>query len=199
MLDQYCIQRFLKIISSSVAPLVIEAPSLVALSSGQPQIPAVLEHRFPSMRHSLVTGMEDAEEGLAVLAQTFPGIEQLTLQNEKDMVGQVFKAIICGDIDDSRNGGRVVAQWPKLHTIAVAACKEDFNASKLQDSILHSQHAGRPIHKLLIPQSNIAGEFGADVLKELEKIAEIDEFYVDWPTPFDWSKDVDDWGKWSGW
>ncbi|KZP04691.1 hypothetical protein FIBSPDRAFT_940852, partial [Athelia psychrophila] len=53
--------------------------------------------------------------------------------------------------------------------------------------ILQSQRAGRPIRKLLLPQTIFAGE-GADALVELGKLVEIDKFHLDWPTPFDLSK-----------
>ncbi|KZP04694.1 hypothetical protein FIBSPDRAFT_940854 [Athelia psychrophila] len=152
------------------------------------------------MRHLLVTELEDFgyfedfEENLVVLAQSFPDIEQLTIQNGQHM-DDVFKAILCGDSEDSADGGRVVVQWPKLQTIAVSACIEDFDASKLQNLILRSQRAGRPIRKLLLPQTVIAGE-GADALVELGKLVEMDEFNIDWPTPFDWSKEPELPGGW---
>lgn len=91
--------------------------------------------------------------------------------------GRRLWGCLCSDNHENEDDGRVAVQWSKLQIIAVSARIWHFNASKLQDLILQSQRVGCRIRKLLLLQ-NVISEEDIDVLVELKKLVEIDEFHV---------------------
>ncbi|KZP27603.1 hypothetical protein FIBSPDRAFT_948519 [Athelia psychrophila] len=78
------------------------------------------------------------------------------------------------------NGGR---RWGNLQSIAVSTSQPAFNPSRLQEMILKLQGAGHPIRKLMLPKPSIA-QMGAEDTAKLRSIVELEDFSVDWPTPF---------------
>ncbi|KZP04693.1 hypothetical protein FIBSPDRAFT_385965 [Athelia psychrophila] len=68
--------------------------------------------------------------------------------------------------------------WPKLHSIAMLT--ERLDAPRLKSTILKLQAAGHPIRKLMLPQEM------HPAMVEMRGTVELEDFDVDWPTPFDW-------------
>ncbi|KZP28537.1 hypothetical protein FIBSPDRAFT_852687, partial [Athelia psychrophila] len=77
--------------------------------------------------------------------------------------------------------------WPKLHTLAVEGSD---NRGRLQVTAVHHeisalQEAGHPIRKIKVPKAAL-GQVDAEAAADLREIVEVEEFWLDWPTPFEY-------------
>lgn len=79
--------------------------------------------------------------------------------------------------------GILLDAWPKLHTIATLEVEAEFNVYDWHSVVFESQEAGHPIRRLMPPETTIS-ETNTGCLVELRKLVAIEDYYVDWPTPF---------------
>lgn len=182
----------------------IQAPSLdtLSLSPARSDIKgrgalALIEYanklHFPALQHLILINAERISDlvDLIVLARAFPQIERLTVipgcVAETDFYNSYFSidAILYGP------GNGEIAQTnaysgplsPNLQRVAFSHIKGQLDIPRLQSTLLKLKAAGHPIRKLLLPQ------MAHPSVVEVEGIVELEEFYVDWSTPFDWGSD----------
>lgn len=87
-----------------------------------------------------------------------------------------------GVLDDAGNGEIAendTPMWPKMHSIALSLSTERFAIRQLKSKILRLQAAGHPIRKLLSPQELHPATV------EVGETIQLEEFYVNWPAPFE--------------
>ncbi|KZP28829.1 hypothetical protein FIBSPDRAFT_927262 [Athelia psychrophila] len=113
---------------------------------------------------------------LMTFSRAFPYIERLTFKPGS------HPSTLLQDIN--RILGIVSAHdgllWPELHSIALSTPREHLDVPRLKSTILKLQAAGHPIRKLVLPQEV------HPAMAEMGGTVELEDFYVDWPTPFDW-------------
>ncbi|KZP12066.1 hypothetical protein FIBSPDRAFT_1050356 [Athelia psychrophila] len=168
----------------------ITAASLVALSLSNQRDSDLLElithaskPHFPSLQHLILTNVSSKVQHLTALAQAFPDIERLTFTPDHSAsapdINRIFDTFLCGagPGDTAENGAPL---WPKVQSIALSTFRERFAVPQLKSKILQLQAAGHHIRKLLLPQ------YMHPAMVEVGEIIALEEFYVDWPTPFEW-------------
>ncbi|KZP04543.1 hypothetical protein FIBSPDRAFT_968042, partial [Athelia psychrophila] len=175
----------------------IHAASLVALSlltrdnDGEPVALDADTFDFPTLQRLVLTNAADTVPDLATLvafARNFPRIEHLTFEPGMGAdpslhdINHILCSILCGagDNDRAEHNAHIGPLWPKLQSFAFSTSNEDFDAPKLKGTILKLRAADHPIRQLLVPRKV------HPAMVELGEIIEIGDFYVDWPTPFDW-------------
>ncbi|KZP02947.1 hypothetical protein FIBSPDRAFT_534547 [Athelia psychrophila] len=176
----------------------IIATSLITLSLSnqnnnkplEPEPTLSLELHFPSLQHLILVNVIGAVPDLTTLARTFPYIERLTFKPASTRnadallynIDHVLDTILYGAGDGDRVGNNAHSGllWSQLQSIALSTCREALDVPRLQSAIIKLQAAGHPIRELLLPQEV------HHALIEVGEIIEIKEFYVDWPTPFEW-------------
>ncbi|KZP08944.1 hypothetical protein FIBSPDRAFT_938733 [Athelia psychrophila] len=125
---------------------------------------------------------------LRVVALRFPGIERLTCHAQESLnpaTSDIYH-VITHIGDDENDGGDVTSRqrWPKLHTIAVTASDTPLDVMTLHDKISRLQEGGHPIRKLKLP-NHLCQMAGAESMAHLRELIEVDDFSMDWPTPFE--------------
>ncbi|KZP34749.1 hypothetical protein FIBSPDRAFT_924171 [Athelia psychrophila] len=175
----------------------IQAPNLVALSlsmfrsMSRDAYPIVYnahaaEPHFPSLQHLVLPNDTRSVTDIVAFARSFPNIGRLTFapgQNDGHLLPHylehILGAIIRGDGASAANNAPSGILWPKLQSIALSTIADHSDVPGLKSTILQLQAAGHPLRKLLLPGK------GYDPMAEVGEIIEIEEYYVDWPTPFD--------------
>ncbi|KZP26798.1 hypothetical protein FIBSPDRAFT_928466 [Athelia psychrophila] len=127
-----------------------------------------LEIHLPSLTHLILNdhNMWDTED-IDIFALVFPGIERLS-------VGIMARRDLRIMLD----------AWPKLQTIATSDVEEEFDFYDWRSIISKLQNAGHPIRMFMLPETLIS-EADAGDLVELRKLVAMEDYYVDWPTPFE--------------
>ncbi|KZP32186.1 hypothetical protein FIBSPDRAFT_925171 [Athelia psychrophila] len=131
----------------------------------------------------LINVASDVQD-LTVLARAFPDIERLTFKpattsNRSPLdINRIFDTFLRG-AGDGDVAGNNAPLWPKVQSVALSTSTE-FVAPQLRSKIIQVQAAGHPIRKLLLPQDV------HPAMMEVGGIIELEAFYIDWPTPFEW-------------
>ncbi|KZP08937.1 hypothetical protein FIBSPDRAFT_900901 [Athelia psychrophila] len=181
----------------------IYAESLTTLSiDGWNRIPGLdlsrdeeLKSHFPSLQHLILRNISPYMPDLRVVARRFPGIERLTCHAQEPLnpatsdihhiITQAVPCPGCRERNEDDEGDATSRQcWPKLHTIAATASDTPLDVVALHDEISHLQGAGHPIRKLKLPR-HLCQMAGAEAMAYLRTIVEVDDFGMDWPTPFE--------------
>ncbi|KZP28833.1 hypothetical protein FIBSPDRAFT_927266 [Athelia psychrophila] len=168
----------------------IQAPYLVALSlstwNAEPllRLAHTYERHFPSLQHLVLADIaRDSVGDLMMFARAFPCIQRLTFKPgfySSTFLHKILGGFIGGEGDTIQNSAQSERLWPKLHSIAMSTSKEHLDVTSLNNTILKLQAAGHPIRKLMLPQEV------HPAMVEMRGSVELEDFYVDWPTPFDW-------------
>lgn len=179
----------------------MQVPSVTTLSlKGYGPISALeqkMESRFPLVQHLILLDMESNEPNLLVIAAAFPHIERLTCQLVNtilcDILELISHIIVTVGHDEHHTADHYgLRHWPKLHTIAVGIAKKGVPFRSLYDAselvALHReiaimQQAGHPIRKLAIPETALL-RADAEAANALRGVIEVEDFVLDWPTPF---------------
>ncbi|KZP13709.1 hypothetical protein FIBSPDRAFT_123837 [Athelia psychrophila] len=158
-----------------------------------------LEFNFPSLEHLILRNISPDAPELRIVARRFPGIERLTcgaLESLNPTTSDIYHVITHiatrpgyredEEENDEGDGNTTTShkRWPKLHTIAVTASNTPLDAVALYDEISHLQGAGHPIRKLKLP-NHLCQMAEAEAMARLRDIIEVDDFSLDWPTPFE--------------
>ncbi|KZP12746.1 hypothetical protein FIBSPDRAFT_961191 [Athelia psychrophila] len=140
-----------------------------------------LESHFPSLLHLILGNITRKVPDLEVVARRFPGIERLTCQVSPK--GGLFCDIdhILATIDTGSSGDSL--RWPKLHTVAVSATGTPLDVIALHHKINMMRDAGHPLRTLKLPRSLFI-QARTKAMGYLRKIVEVEDFSLDWPTPF---------------
>ncbi|KZP12706.1 hypothetical protein FIBSPDRAFT_152179 [Athelia psychrophila] len=167
---------------------IIHATSLTALSllGWDYDVPGLnlalqdLEPHFPALQHLILGGITNQAPDLEVVASRFPGIERLTCQisQKKGLCGidHILATIDTGSSGDS-------LRWPKLHTVAVSGSGIPLDVGALHYKISMMRDAGHPLRSLKLRKSLLI-EAGAKAMGHLRQIVDVEDFSLDWPTPF---------------
>ncbi|KZP26786.1 hypothetical protein FIBSPDRAFT_1040538 [Athelia psychrophila] len=127
-----------------------------------------LELHLPSLKHLILAdGAIQAAKELYTFARTFPNIERLSAERMSD-----FRLSI------------VLDSCPTLQTFATSKLTRTEVTYNLHNVVRGSQEAGHPIRRLMLPKTWFS-ETNAEDVVELRKIIVMEEYYVDWPTPFE--------------
>lgn len=149
------------------------------------------EFHFPSLHHLVL--LNGTQQSCTILTQ-FPGIERLTLNMAAAQMGveNVLAALGPRIVLETfgqhthKAGTRLSTVHQRLRTLALSPSYDrPPNIAKLASEIAMLKREGNPISKLMLPEIWVA-QAGADLeaLAELRKSVEIEDFRVDWPTPF---------------
>ncbi|KZP32344.1 hypothetical protein FIBSPDRAFT_848762 [Athelia psychrophila] len=162
-------------------------------------------HCFPSLQHLILRDISPDTSDLRGAARRFPGIERLTCHARASpfnpmsniyshVISQIAARPPYRDLDEEEENegdGNIAAPirhkgWPKLHTIAMTATndKQPLNVVELHDVISHLKGAGHPIRKLKLPH-DLCLRAGAQAMARLREVVEVEDFNMDWPTPFE--------------
>ncbi|KZP32574.1 hypothetical protein FIBSPDRAFT_1036723 [Athelia psychrophila] len=135
------------------------------------------QSHFPSLRHLIISGFMSK---FCLLAEALPDIERLTcgpagvFSHNKNFHTMLAEINSCATL-----------AWPKLERIAVSRMYSHVVIDlALRNTFLNLQQAGRPLHKLMLPQEYISGT-DTMALALLREVVEIEPFNDDWPTPFE--------------
>ncbi|KZP25994.1 hypothetical protein FIBSPDRAFT_887668 [Athelia psychrophila] len=147
------------------------------------------EVHFPSLRHLILLQVTIAVPDFGILSQ-FPSIQRLTCQaatrsDQGCQVGivEVLAALRPGLHEDEDTGHRIPC--PQLHTVAVSAAYRPLDVLALKAQISTLRDNGIPIRKVMLPESSLTQpEDDLEAIAELRKFVEIEDFQIDWPTPF---------------
>ncbi|KZP02023.1 hypothetical protein FIBSPDRAFT_880999 [Athelia psychrophila] len=107
------------------------------------------------------------------------------LPDECDIV-DIFAAVLKGigngeeDEDDEADQWQ---RWPKLRTIAVSASGNWDAPAALGNIGILLEACRQPISKLMLPKS-LTSQAGIEAVAELRNFVELEDFSVDWATPF---------------
>ncbi|KZP12743.1 hypothetical protein FIBSPDRAFT_1049907 [Athelia psychrophila] len=177
-----------------LAIITIHAASLTTLSlSGwddcAPELDLsseeALESHFPALQHLILAigNTTNTSPDLEVIARRFPEIERLTCQ-------VLPNSGLCYGIDhilatiDAGSSGDGSLRWPKLHTVAVSGSRTPLDAAALHYKIYVMRDAGHPLRQLKLPKSLFV-RAGAKAMGYLRTIVDVEDFSLDWPTPFE--------------
>ncbi|KZP03010.1 hypothetical protein FIBSPDRAFT_1055509 [Athelia psychrophila] len=163
----------------------IRASSLTSLSlegwSGEeegvdPDVVKLARSHFPFLRHLIISGsLRDTH----LLAETFPDIERLTCKTISYMGGRNILHMLT-DINNC-----ATLAWPKLESIAASRVYRHIVIDlALRNAFLDLQQAGRPLHKLMLPQEYIS-RTDTKALALLREVVEVEPFSDNWPTTFE--------------
>lgn len=193
----------------SISPLVhsFQAASLATLSltswnGSEPDSPAFagmsnVGAHFPSLQHLILANISRAAPALDLLAQTFPAIERLTCHevpgpklpiSQRIGIEHVVAAVARGGNGGNGGSGRgpnINQTWPSLKCIAIST-EQAFDAAALEGVLRRVQELGHPLHKLMLPQT-VSPPDGSGAMAKLRTLVDMEDFRVDWPTPFGWA------------
>ncbi|KZP30274.1 hypothetical protein FIBSPDRAFT_884196 [Athelia psychrophila] len=144
------------------------------------------EHQFPLLQHLILVNVPDEPYfgGIALSSST---IKRLTFQ----FVGQewvddtydILAAMLAVNLGryhpGDGSGPRI--WWPELQTLAVSA---PLAPRMLQNMTVIWQNLHRQTPKLMLP-THLCAQAGTEAMEELEKVAKVEDFTLDWPTPFE--------------
>ncbi|KZP26789.1 hypothetical protein FIBSPDRAFT_886995 [Athelia psychrophila] len=126
------------------------------------------EFHLPSLKHLILADYVMWHyEDVDIFVRTFPGIERLTVE-------------IMTDYDFFM----MLDSWPKLQTIATSAFEQIGDNCELLGIVREQQEAGHPIRRLMLPETWLSEADAKDAV-DLKKIVVVEDYYVDWPTPFE--------------
>ncbi|KAF7976437.1 hypothetical protein HWV62_6867 [Athelia sp. TMB] len=153
---------------------------------------------FPSLQHLILVGVKMNRLKLDAIAHRFPEIERLTVQgvDSKVEIGRIFTAMGAQAIEGNlASAADISIRWPKLQTIAVSTINEIPNHAilgSLDSQVAALQEAGISIRKLMLPPALVA-RASVDMMANLRKLVRVEEFSLDWPTPFEelYDSDID--------
>ncbi|KZP21135.1 hypothetical protein FIBSPDRAFT_1044309 [Athelia psychrophila] len=142
-----------------------------------------LESHFPALQHLILEHIIQQAPDLEMVARMFPGIERLTCNWSTSRENELFCDIdrILATIDTGSSGDSL--RWPKLHTVAVSAPGMPLDVGALHHKISMMRDAGHPLRKLKLPKSLFV-QTGAKAIGHLRQIVDVEDFSLDWPTPF---------------
>ncbi|KZP26790.1 hypothetical protein FIBSPDRAFT_886997 [Athelia psychrophila] len=127
-----------------------------------------LELHLPSLKHVILAdGALRTTKELYTFARTFPDIERFSTEHMRD-----FHLSIILD------------SCPTLQTIATSKFEQTDDTYNLHSVVRGFQEAGHPIRRLMLPETWFSEADAEDVV-ELREIIVMEEYYVDWPTPFE--------------
>lgn len=139
---------------------------------------------FPSMQHMILVNVERSTRinSIPMFARVFPAITRLTyhfthMNMAFLLVGDFLAAMVRHSI------GLPDLCWPKLQTVAFSAFIPSWRDKGLHDAIRVLQEAGHPICKLMLPKRTLA-KVKVEEITALEKVVEIEDYSLDWPSPF---------------
>ncbi|KAF7986268.1 hypothetical protein HWV62_35186 [Athelia sp. TMB] len=148
--------------------------------------------RFPSLEHLILTDIDTNQPFLDAYAKRFPDIKRLTCQVHPDARGcdidYVLTPMCFGTQkyeypDDSGPPELDVEwdRWPKLEVIAISATDTPLDLS-LHSMVAMAQY-GSPLRKLMLPDA-LCAKAGADVMAKIREDVQVEDYSLDWPTPF---------------
>lgn len=148
---------------------------------------------FPSLQHLIFDNYSDHHPNFAWIAETFPDINHLTFGLGQGTHYGSFEELLqviqsgADDEDEDEEDEESNLRWPKLQIISVSDLPPDVNLDfdELCEVIYDMQEAGRPIDKLLLPETCLTLA-QAESMAGLERPIEISAFVDDWPRPFEW-------------
>lgn len=151
---------------------------------------AVPELHFPSLQHLILLDVHKKVPVLTILNQ-LPSIGRLTCvgsptsyhDNRSFGIDDFFAAISTRTFDDRNTPAGYIFPCPQLHTLAVSISPLEVNT--LVSKILVLQEFGLPVGKLMLPKLLLA-QTGArtQAMEKMGGFMEIEDFRVDWQTPF---------------
>ncbi|KZP21133.1 hypothetical protein FIBSPDRAFT_891303 [Athelia psychrophila] len=188
------VKTYLHTLDCAILAITIHAASLTTLSlSGwdgtEPKLnlssEEALESHFPALQHLILANgrFSDTAPDLEAIARRFPEIERLTCQ-------VLPNSGLCYGIDhilatiDAGSSGDGSLRWPKLHTVAVAGSRTPLDAAALHHKIYVMRGAGHPLRQLKLHKSLLA-QAGTKAMGYLRTIVDVEDFSLDWPTPFE--------------
>ncbi|KZP30244.1 hypothetical protein FIBSPDRAFT_982105 [Athelia psychrophila] len=168
--------------------LHVASLTVLTLQGGNP-IEQVPEVHFPSLRHLILLEVTKAVPGFSILSQ-FPSIQRLTCRaaarhNQSFQIGiaDVLAALGPDPHEDGDTGHRIPC--PQLHTVAVSTAYKPLDVLAVTAQISTLRENGIPIRKLLLPESSLTqSSDGSEAIAEFRTFVEIEDFQIDWPTPF---------------
>ena len=136
---------------------------------------------FPSLQHLILVYIKMEYLKFDGIAREFPAIARLTCQGVDPgfEVGRVLAAM-------SACVAEVSLHWTDLHTIAVSGpdAALDIPGPALDSQVAELYAAGIPIRTLMLPPALVA-HVGGHAMESLRKLVEVEDFSLDWPTPFE--------------
>ncbi|KAF7970154.1 hypothetical protein HWV62_24852 [Athelia sp. TMB] len=148
--------------------------------------------RFPSLEHLILTGISVNKPFLDAYAQRFPDITRLTCQVYPNAPGcdidYVLTPICHGtqkyEYPDFIGPPEIDVEWdrwPKLEVIAVSAT--DTPLDPLLYTTVSIATFVTSLRKLMLPHA-LCAQVGADVMAKLREEVQVEDYILDWPTPF---------------
>lgn len=170
-----------------------QATSLIALSldgldraGGRGAFGNKLELNFPSLDHLILLNIRRGLVGLDVLrvVQRFPGINRLTCQvvtgaRKLDIVDILYTICFGTDEDPAGTGWE---RQPKLRVLAVLATHVLSDTAEVV-SLCGTLSEKCGLQKLMLPKC-VFTQMGADAMGKLRELVEVEDYWLDWPTPF---------------
>lgn len=169
---------FFSIHAPSVTTLWLECQPLDHAFEGS------LEFHFPSMRHLILVNVDIRMMTWSIpgFSRIFSTITRLTYHfTDMDMVPFTIDDFLVAMVPHSI--GILELRWPKLHTVALDEFNTSLGYKGLHDKIQVLQEARHPIRKLMLPK-RVLGKPKDEEIMALEKIVELEDFSLDWPSPF---------------
>ncbi|KAF7986267.1 hypothetical protein HWV62_35184 [Athelia sp. TMB] len=148
-------------------------------------------HRFPSLEHLILTGIDINTPYLDAYAKRFPDIKRLTCQVHPQFnhcgLDYILQPICLGiqryapsEVNDPPNLDDGWDRWPNLEVIALSATDSPSNPTLY--TMIKMVKRGRPLRKLMLPDTWRTDH--ADDMAVLGNIIQVEGYSLDWPTPF---------------
>ncbi|KZP28477.1 hypothetical protein FIBSPDRAFT_995297 [Athelia psychrophila] len=182
-----------------------QAESLITLSldgwdlSGEDDaLEDALELYFPTLEHLILLNVTRGYPDRDLFAQRFPNIKRLTCQCmspwEMDHVAgdmscdviDIMTPICFGTQFDAGTESSPIndwERWPKLQVLAVSCTDVAMDIEGLYSMISMLKDMVHGIRKLLLPKY-VCERANKDAMRKLRELVEVEDYSLDWPTPF---------------
>lgn len=172
-----------------LGPCIHAASLTVLVLQGHSHVYGTPEVHFPSLRHLILLEVTQTVPGLRILSQ-FPTMQRLTCQaaswdHPSSQLGitDVLAALGLGPQEGGDTGHRIPC--PQVHTVAVSTYHIPLDIVTLTAQLSTLRENGIPIRKLMLPQILLTQLDDLEAIANLRKFVEIEDFKIDWSTPFD--------------